>query len=222
MNSRLLSVQQAKRQVLAITFWLPVFFFSSLLIVNTIPYFNFSREFAFIQERAVLFLKPAYAACFYIHIFAGMVCTGAALLQFSGYILRKRRQWHIWSGRIYVAVVLVLGAPTGLYMSFFAKGSWAERGLFLFMALAWFFFTRKGFTSILKGKAVAHKAWMIRSYAMSLTAVTFRIYYLILYTWDVPLTLNYELFLWISVIGNLAIAEVLIYRQCRAYLSSFT
>jgi hypothetical protein len=119
-------------------------------------------------------------------------------------------------------VVLLLGAPTGLYMSFFAKGSFAERGLFMFMAVSWFFFTLKGITSILNKQVLAHKIWMMRSYAMALTAVTFRVYYIILYLYDVPLMLNYQVSLWISVLGNLMIAEYLIYRKSRSYLITFT
>ncbi len=222
MNTRLLTIQRTKLVFTVIFFWLPVIFFSLLLIWNTIPYFNFSKDFSFIQERAVLFLKPIYNWSFYIHIFAGMFCIGAALLQFSSQILKKRKKIHIWSGRVYVIVVLLLGAPTGLYMSFFAKGSFAERGLFMFMAISWFFFTLKGFTTILNKQVLAHKIWMMRSYAMALTAVTFRVYYIILYLYDVPLTLNYEVSLWISVVGNLMVAEYLIYRKSKAYLTTFT
>jgi hypothetical protein len=222
MNTRLLTLRRSKEVFIIIFFWLPIVFFSLLLIANTIPYFSFSKKFSFIEERAVLFLRPIYNFSFYLHIFAGMFCIGAALLQFSSNILKKRRAVHIWSGRIYVMVVLLIGAPTGLYMSFFAKGSFAERGLFMFMALSWFFFTLKGFTSIMKKQVLSHKIWMIRSYAMALTAVTFRVYYIILYLFDVPLTLNYEVSLWISVIGNLMVAEYFIYRRSRSYLTTFT
>ncbi len=222
MNTRLLTLRRTKQVFVVVFFWLPLFLFSLLLIANTIPYFNFSKDFSFIQERAVLFLQPVYNYSFYLHIFAGMFCIGAALLQFSSYILKKRKTIHVWSGRIYVMVVLLIGAPTGLYMSFFAKGGMAERGLFMFMAVSWFFFTLKGFTTILKKQVLAHKMWMMRSYAMALTAVTFRVYYIILYLWDVPLTLNYEVSLWISVVGNLMVTEYLIYRKNRSYLTTFT
>lgn len=222
MNTRLLTLQGTRRVFILLFFWLPVCLFSLLLVVNTIPYFSFSQQFSFIQERAVLFLQPLYYYSFYLHIFAGMWCIGAALLQFSSYILKKRKKIHIWSGRIYVMVVLLIGAPTGLYMSFFAKGGAAERGLFMFMALSWFYFTLKGFTSILNRNVLAHKIWMIRSYAMALTAVTFRVYYILLYLWDVPLTLNYEVSLWISVVGNLLAAEYLIYQKSKSYLATFT
>jgi hypothetical protein len=222
MNARIITFQKTKAFAVVILFWLPITFFSLLLIYNTIPYFGFSKNFSFIQERAILFLKPIYSISFYIHIFAGMFCIGCALLQFSSAILKKRKAIHIWSGRIYVLVVLLLGAPTGMYMSFFAKGSNAEKGLFMFMAIAWFFFTLKGFTTILQKNVLAHKNWMIRSYAMALTAVTFRIYYLILYVYNVELTLNYEVSLWISVVGNLLVAEWLIYTKAKRYLQTFS
>lgn len=221
MNSRIVSLKKIKRFSILFFFWLPVAFFSLLLIRNTIPYFNFSQKFSFIQERAVLFLRPTYKLSFYIHIFAGMLCIGTAFLQFSSYILRKRKAIHIWSGRVYVMVVLLLGAPTGLYMSFFAKGSGAERGLFMFMALSWFFFTLKGFTTILQKNVLAHKAWMIRSYTMAMTAITFRVYYIILYLFNVALTKNYEISLWISVVGNLLVAELVIFQKTRNYLKTF-
>ncbi len=221
MNSRLITVQRTKAFTLFIFFWLPIIFFSLLLIYNTIPYFSFSKQFSFIEERAVLFLRPLYSTSFYVHIFAGMFCIGSALLQFSTAIIKKRKAIHVWSGRIYVFVVLLLGAPTGMYMSFFAKGTGAEKGLFMFMAISWFFFTLKGFTTILQKNVLAHKNWMIRSYAMALTAVTFRVYYLILYLLDVELTRNYEVSLWISVVGNLIIAELVIFSKARHYLKSF-
>lgn len=221
MNSRRITIQKTKAFALFIFFWLPIIFFSLLLIYNTIPYFSFNKQFSFIEERAVLFLKPLYSISFYIHIFAGMFCIGSALLQFSQSILKKRKAIHIWSGRVYVFVVLLLGAPTGMYMSFFAKGTGAEKGLFMFMAISWFFFTLKGFTTILQKNILAHKNWMIRSYAMALTAVTFRVYYLILYLMDVELTRNYEISLWISVVGNLLIAELVIFSRAKKYLQSF-
>jgi hypothetical protein len=202
-------------------FWIPVAGFSLLLIYNTLPYFSFSKDFDFIQERNFLFESKLYSACFYTHIFAGAVCIATALIQFSRYILKKSRAIHRWSGKLYVAVVLFIGAPTGLYMSFFAKGSFWERALFMFMAATWFFTTYYGFTTIHKKNVLAHKIWMMRSYAMAMTAVTFRVYHIIFYLVGWGHLENYEISLWISVLGNMLFAEYLIYRKSRKYLNSF-
>ncbi len=220
-NTRQLTLQHSIRYFLAALFWIPVVFFSLLLVRNTLPYFSFSSNFSFIEERAILFLKPVYRFCFYIHIFAGMFCITAALTQFSSLILKKRKKIHISMGKIYVLVVLLLGAPTGLYMSFFAKGSFWERILFMFMALYWFYSTMKGLQTIRKKNVLAHKNWMIRSYSMAMTAVTFRVYHIFFYYFGVDHLHNYEISLWISVLGNMLVAEFLIFRKSRSYLKSF-
>ncbi|MBL0054836.1 MAG: DUF2306 domain-containing protein [Chitinophagaceae bacterium] len=220
-NSRQITLQRSVRYFFAALFWIPVTFFSLLLVKNTIPYFSFSSDFSFIEERALLFLKPVYKFSFYLHIFAGMFCIAAALTQFSSYILKKRKVIHIWMGKIYVLVVLLLGAPTGVYMSFYAKGSFWERALFLFMAIYWFYSTMKGLTTIRQKNVLAHKNWMIRSYSMAMTAVTFRVYHILFYYYGVDHLHNYEISLWISVLGNMLVAEYLIYRKSRSYLQTF-
>ncbi|HEX6332644.1 MAG TPA: DUF2306 domain-containing protein [Flavisolibacter sp.] len=220
-NSRLLLMQQSVRFFGSMVFWTPVTIFSLLLIYNTLSYFSFSRDFSFILERQLLFEDGMYYTFFYVHIAAGVICIAASLVQFSSYILKRRKTIHVWSGKFYVLVVLLAGAPTGLYMAFFAKGSFYERALFLFMALFWFFTTWKGWSVIRKKQVLAHKIWMIRSYSMAMTAVTFRIYHLVFYMLGWDHLENYELSLWISVIGNMLVAESVIWRKSKSYLKSF-
>jgi Predicted membrane protein (DUF2306) len=218
LNSRQLTLQSSIRYFFAALFWIPVIFFSLLLVKNTLPYFSFSQNFIFIEERTLLFLKPVYKISFYTHIFAGMFCIIAALTQFSSYILKKRKAIHTWMGKIYVLAVLIIGAPTGLYMSFFAKGSFWERMLFMFMAVYWFFSTAKGLQTIKVKNVLAHKNWMIRSYSMAMTAVTFRIYHMLFDYYGVDHLHNYEISLWISVLGNMLVAEYFIFRKSKSYL----
>ena len=221
-NSRMLTLQQSTRFFFKMLFWLPVTVFSLLLIYNTVPYFSFSKNFSFIEERSLLFENGVYHSSFYIHIFAGAFCILTALVQFSRIVLKKAKAIHRWSGRVYVFVVLFLGAPTGLYLSFFAKGSIWERSLFMFMASFWFISTFYGLTTILKKNVLAHKVWMIRSYAMTMTAVTFRVYHIVFYLLGWDHLKNYELSLWISVLGNMLIAEWIIYRKSKSYLQTFS
>jgi hypothetical protein len=220
-NTRLLTHQLQLRFFYRLLFWLPVAAFSGLLIYNTLPYFSLRQDFPFIAERAYLFEGPLYRISFYLHIAAGALCIAVALLLFSRVLLRKAPRVHRISGRVYVGVVLLLGAPTGLYMAFFAKGGIGERMLFLFMALWWFATTWNGLQAILRKNVAAHRIWMERSYAMALTAVTFRVYYLVFYLLGMDGLLNYELSLWISVLGNMLVAEALIAQRSRRYLGSF-
>lgn len=220
-NTRLLAHQRQLRFFYRLLFWLPVAAFSGLLIYNTLPYYSLRQDFPFITERSYLFESTLYRLCFYLHIGAGALCIGVALLLFSRALLRKAPRIHRFSGRVYVGVVLLLGAPTGLYMAFFAKGGAGERMLFLFMAIWWFVSTWNGLQAILRKNVAAHRIWMERSYAMALTAVTFRVYYLVFYLLGMDGLLNYEVSLWISVLGNLLIAEALIARRSRSYVRSF-
>jgi hypothetical protein len=220
-NTRLITLQQSAKVFFQMLFWVPVAGFSLLLIYNTLPYFSFSKDFDFIQERSILFQSNFYNTCFYLHITAGALCIGTALIQFSRYILKKTKAIHRVSGKIYVAVVLFIASPTGLYMAFFAKGSFWERSLFMFMAIWWFITTLNGLTTIHKRNIIAHKVWMMRSYAMAMTAVTFRVYYIIFYLLDWNLMENYQFSLWVSVIGNMLITEFIIYRNSKKYLKSF-
>ncbi|HMU45593.1 MAG TPA: DUF2306 domain-containing protein [Chitinophagaceae bacterium] len=221
-NTRIITLQKSVKVFSRMLFWIPVTGFSLLLIYNTLPYFSFNKNFDFIQERDLLFQSSLYKTCFYLHIAAGALCIGTALIQFSRYILKKSKAIHRISGKIYVGVVLFLGAPTGLYMAFFAKGSFWERCLFMFMAGWWFITTLWGLNTIHKRNIIAHKVWMMRSYSMAMTAVTFRVYYIILYMLDWKLLENYQFSLWVSVVGNMLIAEWIIYRQSKNYLKSFS
>jgi Predicted membrane protein (DUF2306) len=219
-NSRVLTLQASVRFFLSMLFWLPVAVLSLLLIYNTLPYFSFDKTFSFIEERKFLFQQKIYTVCFYSHILAGVLCMSTALIQFSRVVVKRARAIHRWSGRIYVFVVLFLGAPTGLYMSFFAKGTFWERSLFLFMAVFWFFTTCNGLATILKKNVLAHKNWMIRSYAMAMTAVTFRVYHILFFLAGWDHLHNYEISLWISVLGNMLFAELIIFRRSRPYLKT--
>ncbi len=128
----------------------------------------------------------------------------------------------MWSGRIYVLVVLLIGAPTGMFMAFFAKGSNMERGLFMVMALIWFYSTARGLQTVLEKNILAHKQWMMRSYAMAMTAVTFRIYHILFYYIGWSHLENYEISLWISVVGNIVFTEVILFIRDKKYIQSFT
>lgn len=222
MNSRILSAKNAITFGVFVLFWFPVGFLSLLLVFNTIPYFlNFDTSMPFLATREVLYSKPVWRFCFYTHIAAGSFCILTALVQFSSWILKKRKKIHIISGKIYVFVVLLIGAPTGFYMTFFAEGGVGERICFMLMAIFWFYSTLKGFkTAAFDRNFVAHKYWMMRSYSMALTAVTFRIYHIIFAHMGWAHFDNYSLSLWISVFGNAIVCEAIIFAQSKKYLNT--
>src|SRR5689334_1162505 len=96
-NTRILTYRRSAKVLFQMLFWVPVAGFSLLLIYNTLPYFSFSKDFSFIEERSFLFQSSFYNACFYIHITAGTLCIGTALIQFSRYIMKKSKAIHRFS-----------------------------------------------------------------------------------------------------------------------------
>jgi hypothetical protein len=221
MNSRILSAKNAATFGVFVLFWIPVGFLSLLLVYNTIPYFSFNPHLPFLEERAVLYSKPVWRVSFYVHIAAGAFCILTALLQFSSWILKKRKKIHIIAGKIYVFVVLLIGAPSGFYMTFFAEGGVGERICFMLMAVFWFYSTLRGFKAAVYDKNfLSHKYWMMRSYSMALTAVTFRIYHIIFFQMGLAHFENYSISLWISVFGNALVCEAIIFAQSKKYLKT--
>jgi len=93
-NTRVLTHQKSVKVFYQMLFWVPVAALSLLLIYNTLAYFSFSKDFRFIEEREFLFAGSFYNTCFYIHIAAGTLCIGTALIQFSRYIVKESKALH--------------------------------------------------------------------------------------------------------------------------------
>jgi hypothetical protein len=65
----------------------------------------------------------------------------------------------------------------------------------------------------------AHRMWMIRSFALTASAVTFRIYHTLGYFAGLDADTNYVASLWLSLLGNVAATELILHRkQISAFL----
>ena len=95
--------------------------------------------------------------------------------------------------------------------SWYANGGWLVKLSFFLLTPLWWYFTWKGFQTARKKQLGAHKKWMMRSYALTLSAISLRVYQLVLGHWFYldPIT-QYVLVSWLSWIGNLVMAEILI------------
>lgn len=109
---------------------------------------------------------------FVTHTLAGAVAMLIGIWQF---LPRTRRtRWHRIEGRIYVGAC-VIGALAGFYITWFSTaGIWASVG-FAILAVLWFATTLTGFVLARRKDYVAHRRWMIRSYAITCAAITLRL-----------------------------------------------
>lgn len=127
--------------------------------------------------------------------------------------LRKRNiRLHRHLGRIYVVSILLNFFPS-IYLSFFATGGTASVLGFFLLNLIWIGTTYQAYRSIRSRRVAQHRAWMIRSFAVTLANLQLYVLKTIL---NKAAGLNYELAYTISVwfcwIFGLLIAEFLIRR----------
>jgi uncharacterized membrane protein YozB (DUF420 family) len=109
-----------------------------------------------------------------VHIIAAAVYAFLGSFQFSARLRRGRPSWHRRSGRLLVGAGMLV-ALSGLWMTLFHTGApggdllWAVR---LLVATAMAASIVLGFTAIRRRDTTAHRAWMIRAYALAVAAGT--------------------------------------------------
>jgi hypothetical protein len=188
----------------------PLLYFMVLIVWNTLPYFSFSSADPFFLERPIAYRSPVWRVMFYLHITGGLVILFAPILQFSQTMLQKFPAVHRRMGNIYLHTTLWLAVPTGMYLALYAKGGIWGALLFSLMGVVHFYFTWAGWRT-LRGRNAnmkKHAAWMIRSYLMALAAVSFRLFHVGLMV--IGVRDFYTHALWLSLITNLFIAELLV------------
>lgn len=185
-----------------------------LMLLLTIPYAAFEKYTDFLITKQRVYPIRHWRISFYIHIFVSITVLITGLLQFSKYLLDKYPRLHRNSGKIYALVVITLSGPTGLIMGFYANGGFYARVSFILLSLLWITFTIMGWRTAMQARWPEHITWMLRSYALTLSALTLRLYALVLGLMHMPLrpATAYIIISWLSWTLNLLLAELLLKR----------
>lgn len=152
---------------------------------------------------------------FWGHVLTSVLVLPAGFSQFSGTLRQRWPQWHRRLGHLYVVSVLILAAPTGLVLGWSASGGWGVQVCFLLLGLVWIVSTLQAVRCAQQRRWADHRAWMIRSYALALSALSLRTWKLVLYEfapvwpWLTPLHI-YQLEAWLGWTVNLLVAEWII------------
>lgn len=186
-----------------------------LILSNTVADYRPGGFGIFIFQKGEFGESLVWRTSLYIHIVGGMLCLFAALPQFSGKLVRRFPGIHRVAGKVYGASMLFLVSPTGFHLALFAKGGFLGKLGFLTLSVLAFHSTIKGWRAVLPPHRdiAAHRAWMTRSFALVASAVTFRIYHTLGYMGGLEADTNYVASLWLSLIGNMAAAELLLNRR---------
>ena len=99
-------------------------------------------------------------------------------------------------------------------MAWYANGGLLTRISFLLLSGLWWWVTWKAYRAIRAGQIRQHGAWMLRSYALTLSAITLRLmqFSLAMYS-DIDPETAYRLVAWPSWAFNLLVAEWVIRRM---------
>jgi len=173
-------------------------------------------DVAFLQLKQAYIHITEWRIAFFVHVFTSPFALLAGFTQFSKWLLKHKPKLHRILGYTYVINVLMVTGPAGLLMSFYANGGISSRIGFVLLSVLWILFTAIALYKALKKKFRAHRIFMVRSFALTLSAVTLRIWKVLLanYT-DIPPLDRYRIIAWLGWTLNLLIAECIIYYYIR-------
>jgi uncharacterized membrane protein len=155
--------------------WLLMAMLAMILFVITASYLSFKPDVNFLLVKQDIVNDPIWRPTFYIHVISGMLVILVGPFQFLKSFRTKFLNWHKLGGKIYAYSILLLAAPTGLIMAFYAEGGLWSTVAFSIMSILWFVTTLMAVIKIKQRKIEEHKMWMMRSYALSFAAVTLRL-----------------------------------------------
>jgi len=142
-----------------------------------------------------------------LHALGGAIALLAGPLQFVPRFRESNWNRHRLLGWIYCAAVL-LGWCASLWIAPHAQTGWVAAAGFLTLSAAWIVTTGLAVRFILRGDAITHRRWMIRSYALTAAAITLRIYLPLSIAFHWPFSIAYPAIAWLCWIPNALAAEV--------------
>jgi uncharacterized membrane protein len=138
----------------------------------------------------------------------------AGFTQFLPQFLQKYPKIHRIIGTIYVFDILFITGPASFIMALYANGGIPSRIGFTLIAILWIYFTFRAYQTARKRQFPLHKNFMIRSYALTLSAVSLRAWkWLIILLFAMRPLDVYMLATWLGFIPNLLVAEWIIRKK---------
>lgn len=211
-----LSIKQTAISIIKIISILSFGYFFWLMLQLTFEYIPAKTDVSFLMiKQTEVTSHPEYLSFFYLHVYSSIFVLSAGFLA----IIRKNfgiKNLHQYTGKIYVFAILFLAAPTGIYMGFFANGGFLSKISFIILGFFWWFSTFKAYQLIREKKFKAHQEWMWRSFALTLSAITLRLWkWLIVYLFHPSPMDVYQIVAWLGWIPNILLVELLIRKNTR-------
>lgn len=141
-----------------------------------------------------------------LHFAGGAIAIATGALQLNASLRQRHRSLHRWLGRCYVVAVLAAGGGSLALATRSAGGIPTHIG-FGMLGVLWIGCTLAAYFQVRAGRIAQHRAWMVRSYALTLAAVTLRIYIPLSQMAGLPFDPSYVAISWMCWVPNLLVAE---------------
>jgi uncharacterized membrane protein len=187
--------------------------FASIITLTSLRYFVLTPEAAIGQPLGDRFAE--YINALQIHIAGSAVALFFGVWNFLGKLRDKYLSLHRWLGRIYLLAVLV-GGTSGFYLGLSAFGGLPTRMGFVLLAALWLSTGVMAYWRVRQGNFQKHREWMIRNYALTLAAVTLRLWLPAFLALGFSFVEAYATIAWLSWVPNLLVSEFIIRNGTRS------
>ena len=184
------------------------------MLLTIAQYLSFRHDIGFLLMKQGYINNDVWRIAFYVHVFSSIFSLCAGFTQFSNSVLQVYKKLHKLVGKLYVYDILLINFPAGMIMAIYANGEIQSKLAFIMLDCLWFWYTYKAVVFIRKGDVVNHKNYMIRSYALTCSAITLRTWKIIFtHTLTIDPSLLYMIDAWMGFVPNLLFAEWLIRKK---------
>ena len=191
-----------------------------LMLRIIIGYTSFKDDAQFLLYKQAYIHNPIWKSAFYIHTFSAVLVLFAGFTQFSTDFFQQHSKLHRFFGKIYVWNIFLINFPAGMILAIYANGQLVGRIAFVLLDCLWFFFTYRAVVYAKSGDFIAHKNNMMRSYALTFSAITLRTWHMILsYVFVIYPAQLYMIDAWLGFVPNLLLVELMIRRNKTAKTS---
>lgn len=218
-----MNAKSSVQRFLSLGTFICIAYASYLLILLSLPYINGESHVGFLRDKQMIYHIKIWRYSFYTHVFTSPIVIVAGLFQFNRWIIANWPKVHKTSGYVYTLVVLFITGPAAFVMSLMANGGYPAQISFTVLSTLWILFTYLSYRHIKKGNVRLHMIWNLRSFALTLSAVTLRVYVYLLNSYGPQLgqVETYILVSYLSWIPNLIIVELLIWLKYPEYLLEY-
>lgn len=181
---------------------------SAAITWGSLVYFSDDEVAPFVLEKLPLPLEELWLLALQVHVVAAAVALPGCLALWSTTVLTRAPRLHRWLGRVTGAAVVLALAPSGFYLSLFAKGGLPSTLGFVASGVLVVFAMVQGVRTARARRFVEHRRWVLHVLAQLSVAVSSRA---MLFAFDaagVEETAAYLWSLWLPVVGSAVLVEV--------------